>query len=95
MNFIKEKIEKAALNPLQVGNMDKVSVSFDMPTSHSADFIGVKSVPIVTTGNEKNRVVLSCMASGDKLLPMVIFKRKTVPKETLPMGIIVLCYEKG
>lgn len=69
LNFIKDKIEKSALNLLQVGNIDEVSVSFDMPTSRSTNFIGVKSIPVVTTGNEKNSFtfVLSCMASDDKL----------------------------
>ena len=38
------------------------------------------------TGHEKTRfkVVLSCMADGTKLRPMVISKRKTKPKINLP-----------
>lgn len=97
LKFVKEKIEKLSLKPFQIGNMDEVPVSFDMPTSRSADFIGVKSVPVITTGNEKNcfTVVLSCMASGEKLPPMVIFKRKTLPKESFPKGIVVSNNERG
>lgn len=40
-------------------------------------------------------VVLGCHADGQKLLPMVIFKRKTLPKETFPAGVIVTANEKG
>ena len=43
---------------------------------------GEKTIKIRTTGNEKNRVtvVLACAGDGSKLRPMVIFKRKTLPK---------------
>lgn len=97
LKFVKEEVKKYALKPSEVGNMDEVPISFDMPASRSADFVGVKSVPIVTTGNEKNgfTVVLSCLSSGYKLPPMVIFKRKTIPKENFPKGIVVLANEKG
>lgn len=73
---MKEKVEMLLLNLCQIGNMDEVPISFDMPTSCSADFIEVKSVPVVMTGNEKNTftVVLSCMASSEKLPTLVIFK---------------------
>ena len=37
----------------EIGNIDGVPISFDTPASHSADFICVKSVLIVTTGNAK------------------------------------------
>lgn len=53
LKFVEEKIEQPALNTSQIGNMDKVPVSFDMPTKHSADFIAVKLVPVVTTGHKK------------------------------------------
>ena len=51
----------------------------------SADFVGVKSVCIVTTGKEKNSftMVLPWLSSGHKLPPIVIFKRKTIFKENL------------
>jgi hypothetical protein len=35
------------------------------------------------------------MADGTKLKPMVIFKRKTMPKEKLPKGLLVCVQEKG
>lgn len=48
--------------------MDKASVSFDTLTSCSAYFIGVKSILVVMTANEKNSftVELFCMAYGDR-----------------------------
>jgi hypothetical protein len=36
------------------------------------------------------------MADGTKLKPMIIFKRKTIPKgEKIPAGVIVHCHPKG
>lgn len=35
------------------------------------------------------------MADGTKLKPMVVFKRKTMPKEKLPAGVLVHVNEKG
>ena len=49
-------------------------------------------------GHEKTRftAVLACMADGTKLRPVVIFKRKTLPKnvEFVP-GVIVQAHPKG
>ncbi|KAF7251286.1 Pogo transposable element with KRAB domain, partial [Varanus komodoensis] len=32
---------------------------------------------------------------GTKLPPMLIFKRKTFPKEVIPRGVVVHVHEKG
>lgn len=40
-------------------------------------------------------VVLACSAAGEKLLPMIIFKRKTLPKENFPKGVIECVNESG
>ena len=52
---------------------------------------------VKTTGSEKAHftVILSCLADGMKLLAMVIFKRKTMPKDKLPSGVIVAVQKKG
>ena len=52
---------------------------------------GEKTVKIRTTGNEKNRltVVLTCAGDGSKLKPLVIFKRKTMPKIANKHGVVV------
>ena len=40
-------------------------------------------------------VVLSCCAGGTKLPPMLIFKRKNMPKEAISKGVIVHVHDKG
>ena len=52
---------------------------------------------IRTTGNEKNRltVVLACVGDGSKLKPLVILKRKTMPKIQNKHGVVVAVQEKG
>ena len=41
-----------------------------------------KNILVKTTGQEKKNftVILSCLADGNKFLPMIIFKSKTLPK---------------
>ena len=73
----------------QIGNMDETPVFFLPPFK--------QTVAVRTTGHEKNHftTVLGCMADGTKLPPMVIFKRKTMPKEKFPVGVIVHVHQKG
>ena len=61
--------------------MDEVPVYFDIPDSRIVEEKGKKDILLSTTGSEKLRftVVLCTTAGGDKLKPMVIFKRKTKP----------------
>uniref|UniRef100_A0A3Q3FBL7 HTH CENPB-type domain-containing protein n=1 Tax=Labrus bergylta TaxID=56723 RepID=A0A3Q3FBL7_9LABR len=92
------KLRKKHSYPLhQIGNADQTPVYFDMPTSVTVNKKGEKSVLVRSTGNERSRVtvMLTCLADGSKLLPYVILKRKTVPKEPMPAGIIVRAQEKG
>ena len=65
--------------------------------SRTVDETGVNTVPITTTGNEKTHftVVLACSETGKKLKPLVIFKRKTLPKENVSNGVVVHCQSKG
>lgn len=80
-----------------IGNMDETPISFDLPSNRTVHFKGEKTVSVKTTGAEKSymTVVLSCMADRTKLKPMVVFKRKTMPKEKLPAGVLVYVNEKG
>ncbi|GFT45769.1 HTH CENPB-type domain-containing protein [Trichonephila clavipes] len=71
-----------------IGNMDSTPVTFDMIGNKTMNMKGTKAIHIKTTGHEKSpfTVVTSCLADGTKLKPMVIFKRKTVPKSNFPKG---------
>ncbi|KAK7934312.1 hypothetical protein WMY93_005208 [Mugilogobius chulae] len=77
--------------------MDEVPLTFDIPVNRTVEKTGTRTVPILTTGNEKSSftVVLGCQANGQKLPPMVIFKRKTLPKEKFPAGVIIKANPKG
>jgi hypothetical protein len=82
----------------QIGNMDETPITFDMPPNRTVNSAGAKTIMIKTTGHEKTRftVVLACMANGTKLKPVVIFKRKTLPKNVkFVSGVIVQAHPNG
>jgi len=81
----------------QLGNMDAVPLTFDVPSNKTVDVKGAKTIMIRTSGNEKTSytVVLACCADGTKLPPLLIFKRKTLPKDVNPRGIYVHVHPKG
>ena len=60
-----------------ITNMDEVPLTFDIPVNRTVKRTGTSAVNIRTTGNEKSSltVVLACQANGQKLPPMIIFKR--------------------
>jgi len=41
------------------------------------------------------RSFLASLADGTKLRPIVVFKRKTIPKDKFPNGVIVKVHPKG
>jgi len=81
----------------QLGNMDEVPLTFDVLSNKTVDVKGAKTIMIKTSGNEKTRctVVLACYADSTKLPPLLIFKRKTLPKDVIPHGIYVRVHSKG
>jgi len=92
------RLRQRHAHPLsQIGNADQTPLTFDLPSATTVCTKGSKKVTIKTTGNEKNRftVMLACLADGSKLPPYIIFKRKTMPKEKFPAGVIVRVQEKG
>lgn len=95
--FIIEQRRKFDFPLNSIGNMDETPVQFDMVGNTTIDFKGSKTVTVRSTGHEKSRftVVLSCLASGVKLKPMIIFKRKTMPKGTIPSGVLVHVQANG
>ena len=62
-----------------------ISTSFDIVASSISNiflFVGKKTILVKTTSHKRTHftVVLACMASGFKLKPTVIFKRKKIPR---------------
>ena len=96
--FITAKRKQHNFELSQIENADQTPLTFDVVTNSTIAEKGVKSVPIVTTGHDKDRftVMLASRGDGSKLSPYVVFKRKTIPKEMVfPPGVIVRCQEKG
>jgi hypothetical protein len=80
-----------------IRNADQTPVYFDMPSNVTVNENGAKTVLIRGTGNKKARitVMLGVLAKGHKLPPYVFLRRKTMPKEKLPAGLVFQCPEKG
>ena len=95
--FVQKQIAEHKIGNDNIINMDEVPLTFDIPMNRTVEKKGTSSITIRTTGHEKSSftVVLACTASGRKLPPMMIFKRKTAIKEKLPSGVIVHNNEKG
>ena len=80
-----------------MSNMDETPLTFDMPNNVTINNMGSKTVSIWTCSYKKScfTIVLACMADGNKLPPMIIFKLKNVPRLRFPPGVIVRANEKG
>lgn len=63
-----------------IGNIDETAVYFDMPGSSTLHHKGEKTIIIRTTGHEKDKVtvILTAMADGRKLPPVVILRTASV-----------------
>jgi len=74
----------------QLGNVDEVPLTFDVPLIKTVDVKGAKAVMIKTSGNEKTHytVILACCADDTKLPPLLIFKRKCCLKMQFHMGFM-------
>ena len=72
-------------------------MTFDVTSNKTVNDKGAKTIIIKTSDNEKMRctVVLACCADGTKLPPLLIFKRKTLPKDVIPRAIYVHVHCKG
>ncbi|KAH7967070.1 hypothetical protein HPB49_022151 [Dermacentor silvarum] len=81
----------------QIGSADQTPVNFDMTSNTTVSVKGERDVNLLTTCNEKLHftVLLSCLADGTKLCLYIVFKRKTIPKEILPKGVVVQANAKG
>ena len=80
------------------GNADQTPLTFDIASNTTVLSSGIKTVPIKTTGHEKDcfTVMLACRGDESKLPPYVVFKKKTLPKNIkFPDGMLMRCHEKG
>jgi transposase-like protein len=80
-----------------IGNMDETPLSFDLPNNTTIDNCGTNTVSIRTSGHEKSNftVVLTCLANGTKLPPVIIFKLVNVPRQTFPTGVFICANSNG
>ena len=82
----------------QMANADEMAFYLDMPPNYLLENKGVKEVLLKTTGCEKLRltVMLAATADGRKLPPLLILKRKTLPKSVAFLkDVTVRAQEKG
>ena len=72
-------------------------MTFDLPSNTTVNELESRTVSIRTTGHERTNftVVLTCMADGTKLPPIVIFKLKNIPRGNFPSGVIVRANPTG
>lgn len=96
VDFTSRHVNTLHIDHDKIINMDEVPMAFDAPMTRTVANKGDKTVIITTTGHERTNftVALACTASGRKLKLLIIFKRKTMPKESLPTGVVVLCNQK-
>lgn len=93
--FVQE--ESLHISPHNIGNVDEVPVPFDIVYGRTVDRVGADAVKIDSTGHEKSNftVVLSVTAAGEKLKPMIIFRKKLIPKGNFPPDVLVRANAKG
>ncbi|CAI7746357.1 unnamed protein product [Closterium sp. NIES-54] len=78
-------------------NADQTPLFLEMPAERTLEMKGARTVHVRSAGYEKERVtvMLAVTASGLKLPPYVVFKRKTIPKVPIPAGVVVRAQDKG
>ena len=76
--FVLDARKKNGFEISQIGKMDEVPLTFDVPSNKTVDVKGAKTITMKTLGCDKTHymVVLSCCADGTKLPPMLISKKK-------------------
>ena len=80
-----------------IANMDETPLCMDMVSGSTVSKKGKKTVLMKSTGHEKSRytVVLAVTADGNKLPPMIIYRRKTKPPGNFPSGVVIHWNAKG
>jgi hypothetical protein len=99
LTFVAQKMTEQGITlSKHVANIDETLLWFDLPNSKSYDFRDIKTVKAKTTGHEKLRytAVLSAMANGTKLKPMIIFKNlKHVPEGVISKDVLITVAKGG
>ena len=77
--------------------MNETPITFDLPSNTTIDETGTRSVSIHITGHEKTNftVILTYMADGIKLSPLVIFKLKKILRGSFSQEVIVQANPTG
>ncbi len=78
--------------------MDETPTYFDMVSSRTLDFVGAKSIELLSTGHDKNRftVTLTISPIGEILPALVLFKGlKKVPVCEIPENVRVIVNDNG
>ena len=82
----------------QMANDDETAIYLDMLPNYMLEKKGMREVLLKTTGCDKLclTVMLAANADGRKLPPLLILKRKALPKsEAFPKDVIDRAQEKG
>ncbi|KAL5473346.1 hypothetical protein EMCRGX_G027819 [Ephydatia muelleri] len=84
--YIAEKAKEIIEDPcfkVSRCNMDEMAIWYDMPGAATIAVKGTNSVPLLTTGHEKQHITvcLAAMANGCRLKPSIVFKGKRFPNE--------------
>ena len=79
--------------------MDETACWMDMPSDTTIDLVGAQSVPLKTTGHEKDHytVVLTARAYGKKMKPLIVFKGKGthLMKQLAQITGVVVCFSSN
>ncbi|GJP59880.1 hypothetical protein CLOP_g15673 [Closterium sp. NIES-67] len=95
--FVRKQVIESGIDPWNMINADQTHVFLEMLYERTLNQHGSHSVQIRSVGYEKERliVMLAVSATGRKLPPMVIFKRKTIPNIRAPPGLLICAHEHG
>ena len=91
--FVLDARKKNGFEISQIGNMDEVPSTFDIPSNKTIDVNGAKTITVKTSGCDTTHymVVLSCCAGGTKLPPVLISKRKKHARKGNPKRSYCSC----
>ena len=90
-HLVGQKIQEFSIEPSKIVNMDEVLLKFDLTLIDKIEENVLKTKDTLDTCKEKLHfsVVLAVTSSGEKIPPMVVFKRKSAPTGNFPKGIII------